>query len=143
MKYLSHICPPPLLNKLAFYALLGSGAYIILLWSPNILGRHVGFWTRNFIYILPWLMLWLAYSWQLITAPEHRLEIILMISIIILGVVNASLSNAIETMRIVLLTGLFALWTAMFLITDPRRRQVFDWFCAGALAVIILVEIIF
>ena len=41
-----------------------------------------------------------------------------------------------------LLTGIFALWASMFLVNDQRRRKVFDWFCAGALAVIILVEII-
>ena len=146
MKYLSHICQPPLLNQLAFYSLLGSGAYIILLWSPNILGRHLSFWTQIVIYIFPWLMLWLAYSWQVITEREHRLEIILMVSIIILGVVNTSLSGSgsksIDTMRTFLLTGLFALWASMFLVNDPRRRQMFDWFCAGALGVIILVEMI-
>ena len=79
MKYLSHICQPPLLNQLAFYSLLGSGAYIVLLWSPNILGRHLSSWTQIVIYIFPWLMLWLAYSWQVITEKEHRLEIILMV----------------------------------------------------------------
>ena len=146
MKYLSYICQPPLLNQLAFYSLLGSGAYIILLWSPNILGRHLSSWTQIVIYIFPWLMLWLAYSWQVITEKEHRLEIILMVSIIILGVVNTSLSGSgsrsIDTMRTFLLTGLFALWASMFLINDPRRRQLFDWFCAGALGVIILVEMI-
>src|SRR3989339_1930994 len=93
MKYLSHICQPLLLNQLAFYSLLGSGAYIILLWSPNILGGHLSSWTHIVIYIVPWLMLWLAYSWQVLTGKEHRLEIILMISIIILGVVNTSLSD--------------------------------------------------
>jgi O-antigen ligase len=146
MKYLSHICQPILLNQLAFYSLLGSGAYIILLWSPNILGRHLGFWTQIIIYIFPWLMLWLAYSWQVITGKEHRLEIILMVSIIILGVVNTSLSNSgprsIDTMRTFLLTGIFALWASLFLVNNPRRRQMFDWFCAGALGVIILVEMI-
>ncbi len=146
MKYLSHIRQSPLLNQLAFYSLLGSGAYIILLWSPNILGKHLSFWTQIVIYIFPWLMLWLAYSWQVITEREHRLEIILMVSIIILGVVNTSLSGSgsksIDTMRTFLLTGLFALWASMFLVNDPRRRQMFDWFCAGALGVIILVEMI-
>ena len=146
MKYLSHIRKSPLLNQLAFYSLLGSGAYIILLWSPNILGRHLSFWTQIVIYIFPWLMLWLAYSWQVITAREHRLEIILMVSIIILGVVNTSLSGSgsksIDTMRTFLLTGIFALWASMFLVNDPRRRQMFDWFCAGALGVIVLVEMI-
>jgi O-antigen ligase len=146
MKYLSHICHPPLLNQLGFYSLLGSGAYIILLWSPHILGRHIGFWTQIVIYIFPWLMLWLVYSWQVVTEKEHRLEIILMIAIIILGVVNASLSaslsKSIDSMRTFLLTGLFALWASMFLLNGPRRRQVFDWFCAGALGVIILVEMI-
>jgi O-antigen ligase len=146
MKYLSHICQPPLLNQLAFYSLLGSGAYIILLWSPNILGRHLSFWTQIVIYLFPWLMLWLAYSWQVITERKHRLEIILMVSIIILGVLNTSLSGSgsrsIDTMRTFLLTGLFALWASMFLVNDPRRRQMFDWFCAGALGVIILVEMV-
>ena len=78
MKYLSNICQPPLLNQLAFYSLLGSGAYIILLWSPNILGRHLSFWTQIIIYIFPWLMLWLAYSWQVITekgtSPGNNLD---------------------------------------------------------------------
>ena len=91
-------------------------------------------------------MLWLAYSWQVITDREHRLEIILIVSIIILGVVNASLSDSvsksIDTMRNFLLTGIFALWASMFLLNDQRRRQVFDWFCAGALGVIMPVEMI-
>jgi len=147
MKNLSHICQPPRLNQLAFYSLLGSGAFIILLWSPNILGRYLSFWTQIIIYIFPWLMLWLAYSWQVITEKEHRLEIILMVSIIILGVVNTSLSGSgsrsIENMRTFLLTGIIALWASLFLINNPRRRQMFDWFCAGALGVIILGEMIF
>jgi O-antigen ligase len=146
MKFLSHICQPPLLNQLAFYSLLGSGVYSILLWSPNILGKHTGFWTQIVIYLFPWLMLWLAYSWQVITKREHRLEIILMVSIIILGIVNTSLSDfvsrSIDSMRTFLLTGLFALWASMFLVNDPRRRKMFDWLCAGALGVILPVEII-
>jgi hypothetical protein len=147
MKYLSYICQPLLINQLAFYSLLGSGAYIILLWSPNILGTHITFYTQVVIFIFPWLMLWLAYSWQVITRKEHRLEIILMVSIIILGVVNTSLHGSglrsIDNMRTFLLTGIFALWASLFLINNPYRRQIFDWFCAGALGVIILVEMIF
>ncbi|MCG2773594.1 MAG: O-antigen ligase family protein [Desulfobacterales bacterium] len=69
-----------------------------------------------------------------------------MVSIIILGVVNTSLSGSgsrsIDTMRTFLLTGLFALWASMFLVNDPRRRRMFDWFCAASLGVIILVEMI-
>jgi O-antigen ligase len=146
MKDLSHILQPPLLTQIAFYSLLGSGFYVILLWSPNILGEHLSYWTQILIFIFPWLMLWLAYSWQVITEKEHRLEIILMISIIILGVVNTSLSGAgsrsIDAMRTFLVTGVFALWASMFLVNNPRRRQMFDWFCAGSLGVIILVEMI-
>jgi O-antigen ligase len=146
MKYLSHINQTRLFNQLAFYSLLGSGAYIILLWSPNILGKHVGFWTEIVIYIFPWLMLWPAYSWAVVTQREHRLEIILMVSIIILGVVNTSLTGfglkSIGTMRTFLLTGIFALWASLFLVNDRRRRQMFDWLCAGALGVILLTEIL-
>gem|GEM_PF-3320888 len=147
MKLLSYICQPSRLSQLAFYSLLGSGTYIILLWSPNILGQHIDFLPQLFIYIAPWLMLWLAYSWQTLTEKEHRLEIILMMAIIFLGIANLSLSNAawrsIDTMQTFLLTGLFALWAAMFSINDSHRRRIFDWFCAGALGAVILVEMIF
>jgi O-antigen ligase len=137
---------PPQLNQLAFYSLLGSGAYIILLWSPNILGDHRDLCSQILIYIFPWLLLWLAYSWKVFTEKEHRLEIILMVSIIILGAANTVLSNSgfrsIDTMLTFLLSGVFALWASMFLVNDPDRRQRFDWFCAGALGVILPVEIL-
>ena len=146
MKYPSYIDKSSLLNQLAFYSLLGSGAFILLLWSPNVLGKHVGRWTEIIIYIFPWLMLWLAYSWQVISNRTHRLEIILMVSIIILGIVNTSWSDSVSKslapMRTFLLTGVFALWAAMFLLTDQERRKGFDWLCAGALAVIASGEII-
>jgi O-antigen ligase len=133
-------------QKLAFLSLLASGAYLILLWSPNILGKHVGYRTKIFIYLLPWMMLWLAYSWQVVADRDHRQEIVLAISIIILGIFNASYSdsppNSLDPMRTFLLTGIFAFWTSMFLITDSQRRQAFDWLCAGALAVVILVELV-
>jgi O-antigen ligase len=145
MKYLSHIRKSPRLNQLAFYSLLGSWTYSILLWSPNVLGDFSSRWTKIIIYMFPWLTLWWVYSWQVITDREHRLEIILMVSIITLGIVNTSLSDSvsksIDSMRTFLLTGIFVLWASMFLVTDQRRRKVFDWFCAGAVAVIILVEI--
>jgi hypothetical protein len=146
MKYLSLIVKPPILNQLAFYSLMGSGAYAILLWSPNVLGEFFSRSTKSIIYIFPWLMLWLAYSWQVVANREHRLEILFIVSIIILGLVNVLLSdspsNSLSPMRTLLLTGIFALWTSMFLLTDQRRRKGFDCFCAGALAVIILGEMI-
>lgn len=146
MKYLSPINRSSLFNQLAYYSLLGSGAYILLLWSPHILGDLLSRYSKGLIFIFPWLMLWLAYSWQVVANREHRWEIALIVSIIILGIVNVVFSDvpAISPtpMRNFLLTGIFALWTSMFLLTDPRRRQVFDWCCAGALAVILPVEII-
>jgi len=45
-------------------------------------------------------------------------------------------------MRIFLVSGIFALWTSMFLLTGQHRRQVFDWLCCACLAVILPVEII-
>jgi O-antigen ligase len=146
MKYLLHINWPFLFNKLSFFSLLGSGAYIILLWSPNVLGNFFSRYTKSIIFIFPWLMLWLAYSWRVVASRDHRGEILLIVSIIILGVVNVSLSDSpsksLAPMRTFLLTGIFALWASMFLLTDARRRQVFDWCCAGALAVILPVEMV-
>ena len=146
MKHLFPTDRSYLFNQLAYYALLGSGAYIILLWSPNILGNLLSRYTKIIIFIFPWLMLWLAYSWQVVANRDHRWEILLIISIIILGIINVPLSDSpaksLTPMRNFLLTGIFALWTSMFLFTDLRRRQVFDWFCAGALAIILPVEIL-
>jgi hypothetical protein len=146
MKYLLPIDRSSFFNQLAFYSLLGSGAYIIFLWSPNVMGELLSRYTKIIIFIFPWLMLWLAYSWQVLANREYRLEILLIVSIIILGIVNVSLSDApcksLAPMANFLFTGIFALWTSMFLLTDQRRRQGFDWFCAGALAVILPVEII-
>jgi hypothetical protein len=146
MQYLSLTNRSFSYNQLAFYSLLGSGAYIIFLWSPNVMGEFFSRYTKSIIYIFPWLMLWLAFSWQVVANREHRLEILLVVAIIILGILNVSFSDApsssLAPMRNFLLTGIFALWTSMFLLTDPRRRKWFDWFCAGALAVILPVEII-
>jgi O-antigen ligase len=145
MKYLSHIDRSSFFSQLTFYCLLGSGAYIILLWSPHVLGDLLSRYSKGIIFIFPWLMLWLAYSWEVLTSRAHRPEILLMITIIVLGVINVSFSesrsSSLEAMRSFLLTGVFALWVAMFLFADPHRRKVFDWFCAGALAVVVLVEI--
>jgi len=146
MKYLSPIDRSSFFNQLAYYSLLGSGVYLVLFWSPNILGGLLGSYPKSIIFIFPWLMLCLAYSWQVVANREHRSEILLIVSIIILGIVNVSLSDSpaksLAPMRNFLFTGIFALWTSMFLLTDHRRRQGFDWFCAGALAVILPVEII-
>lgn len=133
------------LNKPAFYALLCSGAFIILLWSPKVLGGHVSPLITTIIFIFPWLMVCLVYSWQTITDRSHRVEIVCIIAIIILGVINTALSDSfsksIFEMRTFLLTGILAFWAAMFLITDQHRRQVFDWFCCACLAIIVAVEL--
>ena len=146
MKYFSQVIKPIRLNALAFYSLLGSGAYIILLWSPNILGKHVGLWTQITIFVLPWLMVWLTSSWETITKKEYRFEIILIVSIILLGVLNTVWSDnpdkSLDSMRTFELTGIFALWASMFLLTDRRRRDRFDWFCGACLGIIASVELL-
>ncbi len=145
MKSLSNLTNPACLNRLAFYALLGSGAYLVLLWSPHILGSHCCLTVKILIYTLPGLLVCLACRSRVVTAKEYRLEIILIISIILAGILNTYLSDnpvkSSNSMRTFLLTGILALWTSMFLLTDQRRRERFDWFCGGCLAVIAAGEI--
>jgi O-antigen ligase len=146
MKYLSYIFKTPLINKLAFYTLLGSGAFVILLWSPNVLGKRIDYWDKIIIFMLPWGMLWLAYSWKILADKDHRFEIILIVAIIAFGIINVFLSDSVAKstpqMRDFLVTGVFALWASMFLLTDQHRRQVFDWFCCICLAIIVPAEVI-
>jgi O-antigen ligase len=146
MKYLLNYNRQSLFNQLAFYALLGSGAFIILLWSPSVFGKYLSSYVKNIIFLSPWFLLWFSYSKQVVANREHRLEIILMVSIIILAVINVILSDSVSKslsfMRTFLFSGLFALWAAMFLLTDQRRRNGFDWLCCGAFAVVVPLEII-
>ncbi|MFA5183696.1 MAG: O-antigen ligase family protein [Syntrophales bacterium] len=146
MRFLSNLTDPACLNNLAFYALLGSGAYLVLLWSPHVLGDYCCLTVEILIYTVPWLLVCLACRSRVVTAKEYRLEIILVISILLLGVLNAFLSDnpvrSVKTMRTFLLTGVLALWSSMFLVTGQRRREGFDWFCGGCLAVITGAEII-
>ncbi len=113
MKYLLPNDKSSFFNQLAYYSLLGSGAYIILLWSPNIMGDLLSRYTKSIIFIFPWLMLWLAYSWQVVANRDHRWEILLIVSIIILGILNVVLSNSpsnsLSPMRNFLLYGNFRL----------------------------------
>jgi O-antigen ligase len=135
-----------LLNQLTFYAFLASGAFIVLLWGPNVLGNHVSPLTQDIIFIFPWLMLWLSYAWKTITNRRHRREILCMVAIILLGKLNIVWSdsywNSLPQMRVFLLTGILTLWVSMFLITDLNRRRVFDWFCCACLAIIVPLELI-
>ena len=146
MKYLLTRLNNPFFNRLALCALLASGAFIILLWSPNVLGRHINHEGKIIIYIFPWIMIWLVYFQKVVTLKALRPEIILIVLIIVVGVVNTALSDSVSRsipqMRTFLLTGILALWAAMFLFTGEHRRRIFDWFCAVCLAIIVPVELI-
>lgn len=69
-----------------------------------------------------------------------------MISIIILGMLNVIYSDNPPKSRLamerLLLTGVLATWVSMFLINNQQRRNIFNWFCCGCMAIIILFEFI-
>jgi len=134
------------LNRLSFLLLLGSGGFILLLWSPNVSGRYFSSVFKVIIFTLPWIMLWSAYHLEVILKKTYRFEIILMVSIIIFGVVNVIYSNnppkSASTMERFLLTGIFAAWSSMFLITNKQRRIIFNWFCCCCFILIATLEII-
>ncbi len=133
-------------DRLAFGAFLVSGAFVILLSSNNLLGAKLRGSTKNLIYFLPWVMLWPVYRLRVIADKARRAEIALVISIVILGLLNAYFSGnppkSFETMKVFLLTGIVPLWIAMFLLTDQHRRDVFVIFCCVCLAIVASVEII-
>ena len=129
-------CAP---DRLAFWTLLASGTYVVLLSSAVFMIRRLSFWVEILLYALPWLLLWPAYRWRVITDPARRREIVLMLIILILGTVNVIAGdhpyNSYKTMRYFLSAGILSLWASMFLLADPGRREVFDWFCCICLAI--------
>jgi O-antigen ligase len=135
-----------LLINLAFGVLLISGAYILLLWSPNVLGKYDSSTVKIIIYTLPWVMLWPIYSMNVIKNRQHRLELILIYIVIILGILNTIFSDdpakTYPPMRTLILTGVVVLWASMFLLTDQLKRDVFAWFCCFCLAIIAPVELL-
>jgi O-antigen ligase len=139
------IPPPSLRNRLALAAFFISAIYAVLLWSPNVLGRFHPGTMKNVFFLLPWLMLWPAKGLEIFTNKEHRIEIILIIVIITLGIINVILSDnptkSYYSMKTFLLGGVLALWVSMLLLTDPRHIKIFDWFCCICLAIVTIVEI--
>ncbi len=132
------------LNTLAFWALLLSGTFAVLLWSPAVLGRYLKEMPKFWIFLLPFLLLWPAYGRKVITDRRFREEIILMGLIVLLGAVNVAGSDnpakSAGAMRLFLSTGIPVLWAAMFLCRDERRRALFGWWCCGCLLIVTAVE---
>jgi O-antigen ligase len=134
------------LDRLAFGLFLASGAFVILLSSNNLLGPKLSGWTQNLIYFLPWVMLWPLYSYRVITDRAHRVEIVLIGSILVLGLLNVVFSEnppkSYETMKVFLLTGIVPFWISLLLVTDQVRRNEFAVFCCFCLVIVASVEII-
>ncbi len=138
----------PQVEHLAFWALLAAGIFTVLLSSPNVLGKWCVTYTKGFICILPWLLLWAAYEYggELLARKTYRVEIWLICLILGLSALNVMFSdepgNSYYSMIVFLSSGLMTLWAAMFLITDPGRRNLFAWFCCACLSVIALLEML-
>ena len=99
-----------------------------------------------FIFILPWVMLWSFLFCDVLLSKQHRIEIMIMTIIIILGIINVSMSDNIYqsffTMRIFILSGIIPLWISMFIIADDRSRKLIYYFCCSWLLIIAIVEIV-
>ena len=145
MKYLSFHLDYSFLNRLSLIIFLASGSFILLLWSPNVLGRYVSSPAKMIIYTLPWIMLWVTNNLGVINNRKYSYEIILMILIIILGAINVIYSENPDrsylTMKDLILTGVIATWTSLFIINSQERRDIFSWFCL-LLIIIATAEII-
>jgi len=126
-------------QRLALWTLLASGTYVVLLSPAVFMIYRLSDWVKIIFYTFPWIMLWPAYSFEVIKDRPHRREIILMGAILVLGAVNVIFSDAPEdsfkAMEFFLISGILPLWTSMFLLADPQRREVFDWFCCVCLAI--------
>ena len=144
--FLQYLKNSQLLTNLAFVALLISGAYIILLWSPNVLGKYNSSNFEIIIFLIPLIILCPIYFLNINKNIAHRFELILIFIIIIVGVFNTIFSdnptNTYPRMRLFITTGVMALWASMFLLTNQRKRDVFAWFCCFCLAIIAPVELL-
>lgn len=131
---------------LALWAFLASGIFTVILSSPNVLGIGYSSDLGIFLYLTPWILLWLGYAGRLITDKPLRPEITLLVILIFLGGLNVLQSDdpsrSFRSMPVFLLSGVVTLWVSMFLLTEQRRRRLFDWFCCGCLAVVALGEIV-
>jgi O-antigen ligase len=127
-------------DRPAFWAFLGSGTFIILIYAPLFLRKPLSFPIIVFIYLLPWVLVWGAYSFDVIKDRAYRIEIILMVAIIILGIVNVLLSDDINksslAMRSFLLSGIVPLWTSIFLLANRKNMAIFYYFCCLCIAVV-------
>jgi O-antigen ligase len=146
MKPLSSLLSFSFIQRLVFIVFLASGSFILLLWSPNVLGRQVSSFFKIIIYTIPWFLLWPTYHLGVIADRRYRFEIILIILIIILAALNVIYSNnpkrSLPQMEDFIFTGILMTWVSMFLINNKSGRGIFNWFCCGCLVIIATVEIV-
>jgi O-antigen ligase len=99
-----------------------------------------------FIYIFPWFMLWVFLFYDVVLSKQHRIEIIMMTIIMILGIINVYLSDYIYlsfiSMRIFILSGIVQLWTSMLIIADDSSRKIMYFISCCWLFILTSIEII-
>ena len=132
-------------KTLTLIVFMASGTFILF---SNLLLKYMQFSPAEivFLYILPWVMLWSFILYDVILSKQHRIEIMIMTIIIILGILNVSMSDNIYqsflTMIIFILSGIIPLWISMFVIIDDRFRKIMYYICCSWLLIIVIVEIV-
>ena len=132
-------------KQLAFLAFMTSSTFIVF---SNLILEYRQFSAAEivFIYIFPWFMLWPFLFFDVVLNKQHRIEIIIMALIIILGIINVKTSDNIYqsalSMKTFLLSGIIPLWTSMFIIADDKSRKLIYYISCGWLLIITIIEII-
>jgi len=146
MKLLSKIGLLPRPEQLSLLAFLLSGFLLIFFFSPLMIKVDLSLSTVIFFTILPWMMLWPIYGYEVITSRTYRVEISLILIILILGLLNILSSEDIYwsfiSMRIFLLSGILAFWASVFIFRNPGNENIFYSFSCLCLIVITIIEII-
>ncbi len=129
------------------WAFGGSGAFTVLLQSPQFLGKTLTSWAKAWVCLIPWLLLWALFSHRVITNKEHRLEICLSGAVLLLAFLNVFCSdNARESYYSIigfLSSGIIVFWTSLLLVRDEPQRHWFTRLCFLLLAVVVVVDGLF
>ena len=132
-------------KQLAFFVFMASGTFMVF---SNFMVGFRQFTPAEivFIYVLPWVMLWVFLFYDVVFSKQYRIEIIMMTVIIILGILNVWMSDnryqSFIFMRMFILSGIIPLWTSMLIITSHNSRKIFYYFSCVWLFIVTCVEIL-
>jgi hypothetical protein len=127
-------------------ALFASGFSIIFMSSPRFLGTLIGNFERITLYFAPLILVCLLTKFKPLISRSNRTPLLLISILLAVSCLNVGFSDNPERSKQAMFdfvcTGFIPFVAALFIFRNGKSLQLFDIFCSGCLALVVLVEVV-